>query len=98
MTPASFRAALDNEGRARAVGTLTVLTPGWYHRSPLSGSSGSGMLPDPTERPVMTAEEAFRELGIHRAAGYRAIRDGTFPVPTLRVGRQIRVPTIALRR
>ena len=56
------------------------------------------MLPDPTERPVISAEEAFRELGIDRTTGYRSIRDGTFPVEVVRVGRIIRVPTLALRR
>jgi predicted DNA-binding transcriptional regulator AlpA len=56
------------------------------------------MLPDPSTRPVLTAEEAFAELGIDRGTGYKAIRDGTFPVPIIRVGRIIRVPTAALRR
>jgi len=56
------------------------------------------MLPDPAIRPVLTAEEAFAELGIDRSTGYKSIRDGTFPVPIIRVGRIIRVPTAALRR
>jgi predicted DNA-binding transcriptional regulator AlpA len=56
------------------------------------------VLPDPTERPVISAEEVFRELGIDRTAGYRSIRDGTFPVEVVHVGRIIRVPTIALRQ
>jgi predicted DNA-binding transcriptional regulator AlpA len=56
------------------------------------------MLPDPAVRPVLTAEEAFAELGVDRSTGYKAIRDGTFPVPIIRVGRIIRVPTAALRR
>jgi predicted DNA-binding transcriptional regulator AlpA len=56
------------------------------------------MLPDPTDRPVLSAEEAFRELGIDRATGYRSIREGTFPLEIIRVGRVIRVPTNALRR
>jgi predicted DNA-binding transcriptional regulator AlpA len=56
------------------------------------------MLPDPADRPVISAEEAFRELGIDRTTGYRSIRDGTFPVEIVRVGRNIRIPTIALRR
>jgi predicted DNA-binding transcriptional regulator AlpA len=47
---------------------------------------------------VLTAEEAFAELGIDRSTGYKSIRDGTFPVPIIRVGRIIRVPTAALRR
>jgi excisionase family DNA binding protein len=56
------------------------------------------MIPDPTVRPIMTAEEAFAELGIDRSTGYKAIRDGTFPLPVIRVGRLIRVPTASLRR
>jgi excisionase family DNA binding protein len=56
------------------------------------------MIPDPTDRPVVTAEEAFAELGIDRSTGYKAIRDGTFPLPVIRVGRSIRIPTAALRR
>jgi len=56
------------------------------------------MIPHPDERPVLSAEEAFRELGIDRATGYRAIRDGTFPTEVIRVGRAIRIPTSALRR
>lgn len=56
------------------------------------------MLPDPIQQPVVSAEEAFRELGIDRTTGYRSIREGTFPVEILRVGRAIRVPTLALRR
>jgi predicted DNA-binding transcriptional regulator AlpA len=56
------------------------------------------MIPDPRERPVMTAEEAFAELGIERHTGYKAIREGTFPVPVLRIGKLIRVPTSALRK
>jgi predicted DNA-binding transcriptional regulator AlpA len=56
------------------------------------------MIPDPRERPVVSAEEAFALLGIDRGTGYKAIRDGVFPVPVLRIGRMIRVPTVALRR
>jgi excisionase family DNA binding protein len=56
------------------------------------------MIPDPWEHPVMTAEEAFAQLGIDRSTGYKSIRDGTFPVPVLRIGRLIRIPTRALRQ
>lgn len=56
------------------------------------------MIPDPRLRPCLTADEAFAELGIDRTTGYRAIKEGTFPVPVIRVGRLIRVPTAALRR
>jgi predicted DNA-binding transcriptional regulator AlpA len=56
------------------------------------------VIPTPDDRAVMTAEEAFDHLGIDRSTGYKAIRDGTFPVPVIRVGRLIRVPTAPLRR
>lgn len=56
------------------------------------------MIPDPTTRSCVTADEAFAELGIDRTTGYRAIQEGTFPVPVIRVGRLIRVPTAPLRR
>ena len=38
------------------------------------------MIPDPTSRACVTADEAFAELGIDRTTGYRAIKEGTFPV------------------
>jgi predicted DNA-binding transcriptional regulator AlpA len=56
------------------------------------------VIPTPDDRAVVTAEEAFDHLGIDRSTGYKAIRDGTFPVPVIRVGRLIRVPTAPLRR
>lgn len=56
------------------------------------------MIPDPAHRACVSADEAFAELGIDRTTGYRAIREGTFPIPVIRIGRLIRVPTLALRR
>jgi excisionase family DNA binding protein len=56
------------------------------------------VIPDPAARACVTADEAFAELGIDRTTGYRAIKEGTFPLPVIRVGRLIRVPTAALRR
>jgi excisionase family DNA binding protein len=56
------------------------------------------MIPEARRRPTLTADEAFEHLGIDRTTGYRAIRDGTFPLPIVRVGRLIRIPTAALRR
>jgi predicted DNA-binding transcriptional regulator AlpA len=46
----------------------------------------------------VSAEEAFRHLGIDRTTGYRAIKDGTFPLPVIHVGRLLKVPTAALHR
>ena len=56
------------------------------------------MIPDPAIRACLTADEAFAELGIDRTTGYRSIKEGTFPVPVIRVGRLIRIPTAALRQ
>lgn len=56
------------------------------------------MIPEPLLRPVISAEEAFAVLGLDRSTGYKAIREGNFPVPVLRIGRLIRVPTAPLRR
>ncbi len=51
-----------------------------------------------TLRATVTAPEAFRALGINRTTGYRLIADGTFPIPVIRLGRQIRIPAAALER
>ena len=51
---------------------------------------------NPRNAPVLSAEEAFKLLRIDRTTGYKAIKDGTFPVPIIRVGRLIRIPTAAL--
>ena len=55
-------------------------------------------VPDPVTQPCISAEQAFALLGIERKTGYRAIKDGSFPVPVIRVGRLIRVPTAPLAR
>lgn len=48
--------------------------------------------------PVLTARQAFALLDIDRSTGYKAIRDGRFPVPVIRVGRVIRIPTASVVR
>lgn len=45
---------------------------------------------------VVSADEAFAALGLHRDVGYRAMRAGTFPLPVIRIGRAIRIPRAAL--
>jgi predicted site-specific integrase-resolvase len=45
---------------------------------------------------TVRAEVAFEALGISRTTGYQSIRDGSFPVPVLRLGRVYRVPTLPL--
>lgn len=60
------------------------------HHSPVAAASRR------REPAVLTAEEAFSLLGIDRTTGYKAIRSGTFPVPVVRIGRLIRIPTSPL--
>jgi predicted DNA-binding transcriptional regulator AlpA len=52
--------------------------------------------PDPAVRPTIPAEESFPLLGISRNTGYELIRRGEFPVPVLRLGRKLRIPTAPL--
>lgn len=51
---------------------------------------------DDTERLTMTVEKAARRLGIGRDAAYRAVRSGE--LPSIRMGRKILVPRVALAR
>jgi predicted DNA-binding transcriptional regulator AlpA len=53
--------------------------------------------PNSDDRSCVSADEAFRFLRIDRTTGYRAIKAGSFPLPVIRVGRTIRIPTAALR-
>lgn len=51
-------------------------------------------LPDLTELPpAITVPEAAEILGCSSSAAYEAIRAGDFPVPVLRIGRKIVVPS-----
>jgi hypothetical protein len=60
-----------------------------------SDDAGPAVQPEPV---CVSADVAFRVLGVGRTAGYKAINDGTFPVAIVRIGRIIRVPLIPLRR
>jgi hypothetical protein len=46
--------------------------------------------------PVVSAEVAFAALGVGRSLGYHLIKNGQFPVPVLRLGRIIKIPTAPL--
>ncbi len=48
------------------------------------------------ERATYTIEEAAEILGIGRSSAYQAVRTGQ--IPTLRVGRRLLVPRVALER
>lgn len=43
--------------------------------------------------PTVTVPDAAEILGCSTSAAYEAIRAGDFPVPVLRIGRAIRVPS-----
>lgn len=49
-------------------------------------------------RLTVSVEEAARALGIGHTSAWKAIRDGSFPVRPIRVGRCVRIPTLALKR
>jgi hypothetical protein len=53
-------------------------------------------IPDPATQPFMDVGPAARFLGIGHSLAYELIRNGTFPVPVLRFGTRIKVPTKAL--
>lgn len=42
--------------------------------------------------------EAAERLDVSADTAYRAIKDGTFPVPVISVGRRLRVPKAPLER
>lgn len=50
----------------------------------------------PAERQTLTVEEAARVLGIGRGSAYEAARVGH--LPTIRIGRRLLVPRVALER
>jgi excisionase family DNA binding protein len=54
------------------------------------------MTTDTDQRLTYTVPEAARILGISRGAAYAAAAEGT--IPTLRIGRRLLVPRVALER
>lgn len=46
--------------------------------------------------PVVDVPTAAAVLGIGRSAAYELVRTNTFPTPTLRLGKLIRIPTAPL--
>ena len=53
-------------------------------------------IPDPEVEPTVSVPRAGALLGIGRSASYQAAEAGQ--IPTIRVGRSLRVPTMGLRR
>jgi len=56
----------------------------------------SDTFPDPNVTPFVSLLEAAHWLGIGRESAYRAVRSGD--IPSIRVGKLIRVPVAELRR
>ncbi len=50
------------------------------------------------ESETHTIGEAARRLGIGRTLAYRLVAEGQFPVPTIKIGRRVVVPRLALDR
>lgn len=50
----------------------------------------------PNKRMTLTIEEAAEELGISRGKGYDAAKSGE--IPTIKIGRRLLVPRVALDR
>jgi excisionase family DNA binding protein len=48
------------------------------------------------EDPTITVEEAAALLGLSRGGAYNAVREGS--IPSIRIGRCIRVPSAQLRK
>lgn len=51
---------------------------------------------DNSERKTLTVEEAAKELGLGKNAAYEGVR--TEQIPSIRIGRRILVPRVALDR
>lgn len=56
----------------------------------------AGIVPDPSTHPTMKVEHAAAVLGISRNAAYEAVKRGE--LPSIRLGRSIRIPTLAITR
>lgn len=52
------------------------------------------LVPDPQTRPTISVPEAGELLGLKRSSSYEAAHRGD--IPTIAVGRQMRVPTAKL--
>jgi excisionase family DNA binding protein len=51
---------------------------------------------DPAVAPTLSVDEAANVLGVGRSTAYTAVHSGE--IPSIRVGKRIRVPTAAVRR
>jgi len=53
-------------------------------------------IPDPAIQPFMDVEPSARIFGIGRSLAYELIRRGEYPVPVIRFGTRLKVPTKAV--
>ncbi len=49
-------------------------------------------------KPLVSVEEAADLLGETRSTLYRAIKQGSFPIPVRRIGARIRIPRRSIER
>lgn len=49
-------------------------------------------------KPLLSVEETAILLGEARSTLYRAVKDGTLPLPMFRIGARIRIPRVAVER
>jgi excisionase family DNA binding protein len=56
----------------------------------------SGPRPVVRRKTTYSVTEAAELLGIHRETAYLQIAAGTFPVPAIKVGRQLKIPRVPL--
>ena len=53
-------------------------------------------IPDPAQQPFMDVGPVAEIFGIGRSLAYDQIRQGTFPLPVVRFGHRIKIPTRAV--
>lgn len=56
----------------------------------------AGPLPNPREQPTIDVETAGAAFGVGRSTARKMAKEGTFPVPVIRVGKRVRVSTAAV--
>lgn len=73
-----------------------ALSPEAPGHGPTPGGHAAGAVSAAPERLTLTVEEAGALLGISRAFAYEAVRRGE--IPSIRIGRRVLVPRVALER
>ncbi len=83
------------EALAEALGTTRTQQATAPGRAPAGQAAGAAATANPG-RLTLTVEEAAGLLGISRAFAYEAVRRGE--IPSIRIGRRVLVPRVALDR